>query len=157
MTDLPKYEPRGLYFEEFQLGEVVVSAGRTITEADIVNFAALSGDYNPIHTNAEFAKGTPFGRRIAHGMLVLSVATGLVDQLGLIEGSVIAFRELAWKFSKPVFIGDTIHVIVETAKLKPLPRLGGGSVILKVRVTNQKEEVVARGEWNALMAGKPAA
>lgn len=157
MTDLPKFELRGLYFEEFQLGEVVVSAGRTITEADIVNFAALSGDYNQIHTDAEFAKGTPFGQRIAHGLLVLSVATGLVAQLGFIEGTVIAFRELAWKFSKPVFIGDTIHVIVEIANLKPLPRLGGGSVVLKVRVITQKDEVVARGEWNALMASKPAA
>ncbi len=157
MTEFPRHAPRGLYFEEFQIGAVVVSAGRTITETDIVNFAALSGDYNQIHTDVELAKGTPFGQRIAHGLLVLSVATGLVAQLGFIEGTVIAFRELTWKFSKPVFIGDTIHVVIETVNLKPLPRLGGGSVVLKVRVITQNEKVVARGEWNALMASKPAA
>jgi 3-hydroxybutyryl-CoA dehydratase len=156
MTDNPAYQPRGRYFEDFKLGEVVVSSGRTITEADIVSFAALSGDYNQIHTDAEFAKGTPFGQRVAHGLLVLSAATGQIAQLGLIEGTVLAFRELTWKFSRPVFIGDTVHVIAEVVNLKALPRLGGGSVVLKVRVANQRDEVVASGEWNALMASKPA-
>jgi 3-hydroxybutyryl-CoA dehydratase len=155
MTDNTTYEPRGRYFEDFKVGEVVVSAGRTITEADVVSFAALSGDYNQIHTDAEFAKGTPFGQRVAHGLLVLSVATGLIAQLGLIEGTVIAFRDLTWKFSRPVFIGDTVRVIAEVVRLKALARLGGGSVVLRVRVANQQGEVVASGEWNALMASRP--
>jgi 3-hydroxybutyryl-CoA dehydratase len=155
MTDDLAFQPRGRYFEDFKFGEVVVSAGRTITEADIVSFAALSGDYNQIHTDAEFAKGTPFGQRVAHGLLVLSAATGQIAQLGLIEGTVIAFRELTWKFSRPVFIGDTVRVIAEVVKLKALARLGGGSVVLKVRVANQRDEIVASGEWNALMASRP--
>jgi len=156
MTGNLAYQSRGRYFEDFEVGEVTVTAGRTITETDIVSFAALSGDYNQIHTDAEFAKGTPFGQRVAHGLLVLSVATGQIAQLGLIEGTVIAFRELSWKFSRPVFIGDTVHVVAEVVSLKALARLGGGSVILKVRVVNQRDDVVASGEWNALMASRPA-
>ena len=84
---------RGMYFEEFEIGSEVFSPGRTISEADIVNFAGLSGDYNQLHTDAEFAKGTPFGKRIAHGLLVLSIASGLAARLGFIEGTALAFRE----------------------------------------------------------------
>ena len=156
MPDRPTYEPRGRYFEQFCLGDVIVSAGRTITETDIVNFAALSGDYNQIHTDAEFAKTTLFGQRVAHGLLVLSVASGLADRLGFIQGTVLAFRSLTWKFSAPVFIGDTVHLQAEVTGLKALPRLGGGSVVLRVKVLNQREEVVARGDWKVLMASKPA-
>ncbi len=156
MTGESEHRPRGLYFEEFQIGDRVVSAGRTVTEADIVNFAALSGDYNQIHTDAEFSKTTPFGQRVAHGLLVLSIASGLVNQLGLLEGTVIAFRDLTWKFSKPVFIGDTVHVVSTVVELKPLARLGGGSVVLKLQVVKQRDEVVASGKWNALMASKPS-
>jgi acyl dehydratase len=155
MTGQSEYRPRGLYFEEFQIGHSVVTAARTITETDVVNFAALSGDYNQIHTDVEFSKSTPFGQRIAHGLLVLSIASGLINQLGLIEGTDIAFRDLTWKFSKPVFIGDTVHVVNEIVDLKPLARLGGGSVVIKLQVVNQRDEVVAGGKWNAIMASKP--
>jgi 3-hydroxybutyryl-CoA dehydratase len=146
---------RGRYFEEFQIGDVVVSAGRTITEADIVSFAGLSGDYNQIHTDAEFARQGMFGKRVAHGLLGLSMATGLTAQLGFIEGTVLAFRELTWKFSLPTFIGDTIHVRATVAQLKPMRRLGGGSVTLDVQVINQEDKVVQRGQWVVLIASKP--
>src|SRR5512134_1781691 len=103
--------PRGMYFEEFQVGQVIYSAGRTITESDIVAFAGLSGDFNQMHVDAEYSARTPFGQRVAHGLLVLSIASGLAVQTGVMEGTVIAFREVNdWKFIKPVFIGDTIHV-----------------------------------------------
>ena len=156
MTPEDSFRPRGRYFEEFELGHTVVSAGRTITETDVVNFAGLSGDYNQIHTDAEYARGTFFGRRVAHGLLVLSIATGLAAQLGFIEGTVIAFRELTWKFSRPVFIGDTVHLQAKVTGLKPLPRLGGGAVILQAAVINQDGDTVARGLWNALIATRPA-
>ena len=86
--------PRGMYFEEFELKQKITTPARTITEADVVGFAGLSGDYNPLHTNEEFAKTTPYGRRIAHGMLVVSIATGLADRQGFIDGTALAFREL---------------------------------------------------------------
>lgn len=148
------YQPRGRYFEEFSVGETIVTAGRTITEADVVNFAGLSGDYNQIHTDAAYAANWMFGERIAHGLLVLAIATGQAVQSGIIEGTVLAFRELSWKFSKPVFFGDTIDVVIEVAETKAMARLGGGSVTMKVKVRNQNQEVVHRGEWIMLIKSK---
>ena len=153
MTELT-YQPRGRYFEEFSVGDTIVTAGRTITEADVVNFAGLSGDYNQIHTDAAFAAQWMFGERIAHGLLVLSIATGQAVQTGIIEGTVLAFREVSWKFSKPVFLGDTIDVVIEVVNTKPMARLGGGSVTMKVQVRNQEQEVVHRGEWIMLIKSK---
>ena len=147
--------PHGMYFEEFEVGVEVVSPGRTITEADVVAFAGLSGDYNQLHTDEEFAKGLMFGQRIAHGMLVLSIATGLAARLGFIEGTALAFRELTWKFSQPVFFGDTIYMKATCKELKPMPRLGGGVVKFDVRVANQDGKTVQRGEWQLLMASRP--
>ncbi len=152
------HQPRGMYFEEFEVGQRFISAGRTITESDIVTFAGLSGDYNQIHTDAEFSKSTPYGQRIAHGLLVTSIASGLVTQSGVIEGTVIAFREIdQWKFTKPVFIGDTVHVETEVVATKALRRLGGGAVELSLEVVNQRGEVVMKGVWKVLIAGRPEA
>ena len=155
MVELLRHRPRGLFFEEFELGQQVATAGRTVTEADVVSFAALSGDYNQIHTDAEFARSTAFGQRVAHGLLVLAIATGLIAQTGALEGTALAFRELTWKFIKPVFLNDTVHVLAEVSGLKALPRAAAGMVSLQVRVINQGDQVVARGEWQALMALKP--
>ena len=147
---------RGLYFEEFTVGQTITTAARTITESDIVTFAGLSGDYNQIHTDAEYAKTTPFGQRIAHGILTLSVISGLAIQTGVMEGTIIAFREInEWKFSKPVFIGDTVHATLEIVETKAMRRLGGGAITLKLNVLNQQLEIVMSGTWTALMASKP--
>ncbi len=153
MTDVT-YEPRGLFFEEFEIGQNLITAGRTITEADIVRFAGLSGDFNQIHTDAAFAAAGPFGERVAHGLLVQSIATGLAVQSGVIEGTVLAFRELSCKFSLPVFIGDTVHVTLEIMEKKGLPRLGGGQVEMKFRVLNQEGKAVQRGSWVMLVKSK---
>jgi 3-hydroxybutyryl-CoA dehydratase len=146
---------RGLYFEEFNVGDTVTSAARTITEADIVAFAALSGDWNAIHVDAEFAKSQMFGERIAHGLLGLSIASGLAVRLGFIEDTVIAFMGLDWKFRAPIKIGDTIHMRAQIAEKKPMPRLGGGLVTLNVEVLNQRDEVTQKGTWSMLMKLKP--
>jgi acyl dehydratase len=148
---------RGLYFEEFNVGDTVTSAARTITETDIVNFAALSGDWNAIHTDAEYAKSQMLGERIAHGLLGLSVASGLAVQLGFIEGTVIAFMEINWKFRGAIKIGDTIHLRAQIAEKKPMPRLGGGLVTLNVEVLNQRGETTQKGTWSMLIKMKPAA
>jgi 3-hydroxybutyryl-CoA dehydratase len=148
---------RGMYFEEFAIGQKVRTSSRTVTETDIVGFAGLSGDYNQIHVDAEFAKTTPYGQRIAHGLAVLSIASGLGVQTGIMEGTIMAFREITdWKFSLPVFIGDTIHVIIEVIELKALPRLGGGAVTLSLDVHNQTGKSVQKGKWVALFSSRPA-
>ncbi len=146
----------GLYFEEFQVGQKIVTAGRTIAECDIMNFAGLSGDYNQIHTDAEFSKSTPFGQRVAHGLLGLSIASGLAMRTGVLEGTVIAFREINnWKFVAPIFIGDTIHVEIEVIETKALPRIGGGSIVIALDVKKQSGETVMKGTWTALVLSKP--
>ena len=152
----PTYQPRGLYFEDFEVGQTVMTSGRTITEADIVTFAGLSGDYNQIHTDADFAAKDTFGQRVAHGLLVQSIASGLAVQTGVIEGTVMAFRELSCKFSRPVFIGDTIRVQLDVVKKKAFRRLGGGNVMMKVSVLTHRDDVVQRGEWTMLVKMKPA-
>ena len=146
----------GLYFEEFSVGQKVETVGRTLSEGDIFSFAGLTGDYNQIHTDVEFRKKTPFGQRVAHGLLGLSMAVGLIWRTGLLEGTVLAFREVTeWKFVKPFFIGDTIHVEMTVTETKALPRIGGGAVIAAIVAKNQNDEVCQRGSLNLLMLSKP--
>jgi acyl dehydratase len=145
-----------MYFEEFEVGQKIVTMSRTVTETDVVTFAGLTGDFNQIHTDAHYSAATPFGQRIAHGLCVMSIASGLATLTGIMEGTVLAFREvMEWKFSKPVFFGDTIHGELEIVETKGYPRLGGGAVIIKVDVKNHKSEVVQGGKWNVLMMSRP--
>jgi 3-hydroxybutyryl-CoA dehydratase len=147
---------RGLYFEEFESGQIITSVGRTVTESDIVTFAGLSGDFNQIHTDAAFSKETPFGQRVAHGLLVLSIASGLAMRTGVLEGTVLAFREINdWKFVKPVYIGDTVFVELEIVEKKPLPRIGGGAIKIDLDVKNQSGSTVMKGAWTVLVASQP--
>lgn len=149
------FTPRGKYFQEFQIGQEIVSAGRTITDADIVNFAGLTWDTNPMHTDAEYGKTTMFGERIAHGMLGLSYAIGLIWQLGVLEGTVIAFRELEMKFKGPLKIGDTMRVVAQVKETKPI-RSAGGIVIIELRVLNQRDETLYQGNMTVLVKGRDA-
>lgn len=145
----------GSMFEDFSLGQSGISAGRTITDHDIASFAGLSGDFNQIHTDAEFSKNTPFGQRIAHGLLGLSIASGLAVQTGVLGANVIAFRAVnEWKFIKPIFIGDTIRVAMEVTETKHLPRLKAGSVTLAASVINQNGDVCMKGFWTVLVKTK---
>jgi len=148
---------RGLYFEEFEIGLALETQGRTITEADIVHFAGVSGDFNPMHTNATYAAGTQFGKRVAHGLLGLSVASGLAYQMGFLEGTVLAFTGLEWKFRAPIFIGDTIRVQVEVTKVREMKAAGGGFISFDLKVVNQDNTVTQKGEWTILVASKPPA
>jgi acyl dehydratase len=157
MTEQALSARTGLYFEEFEAGQSITSPGRTITETDVVNFAALSGDWNAMHTDAEYAAKHPFGQRVAHGLLGLSVASGLAMRLGILEETALAFREMgSWKFSLPIFIGDTIRVQATVTETKAMPRLGGGLVTLKVEILNQDDKVVQRGSWGVLVISRQA-
>lgn len=147
---------RGRYFEEFEVGMSFTSPGRTITESDIVSFAGLSGDYTQIHTDVEFSKQTPVGQRVAHGLLGLAIASGLAVRTGVLEGTVIAFREIMdWKFVKPIFIGDTVRVAQNILEVKALPRLGGGAINIELKILNQYDEIVMKGIWKVLVASSP--
>jgi acyl dehydratase len=148
----------GRYFEEFQVGDQVATQSRKVTENDIMAFAGLTGDNNRIHTDAEFSSKGPFGKRISHGLLGLSIASGLLWQTGMLDGTVIAFREVnEWKFVKPVFIDDVVHAELQTLETKALPRIGGGSVIVNVELKNQDQEVCMKGKWTLLVMSRPKA
>jgi len=148
-------EPRGRYFEEFSVGDVITTPARTITEADVVNFAALSGDWNQLHTDVEYARRTPFGVRIAHGLLGLTVASGLGSRLGFIEGTAEAFLKLEWKFRRPIYIGDTIHLRGEVARIRAVRSMRGGVVVFEMKLFNQEGEAVQEGKWTVAIKGRP--
>ena len=131
-----------LYFEDFTVGVEHITRGRTITESDIMNFAGLSGDFIELHTNEEYARQSPYGRRIAHGMLTLSISTGLMTRMNLVTDTVVAFYGIdKLRFVKPVFIGDTIHV---RKKVSDTMAKGGtaGVVTFDTSVLNQNGEAV---------------
>lgn len=148
---------RGRTFEEFTVGDAVESPARTITESDVVLFAGLSGDYNPLHTDAEYAKGTIFGTRVAHGLLGLSVASGLAWRTGFLEGTAEALIGVDWKFRAPIRIGDTIRLRAEVSQKREMARLGGGFVTFTVTLLNQRDEVVQKGTWTVLVRGRGGA
>ncbi len=147
---------KGLWFEEFIVGDKAQSASRTIAESDIMTFAGLSGDFNEIHTSEEFSKGGYFGKRIAHGLLGLSIASGLAVRMGFMATTVEMFRSIEWEFTAPIFIGDTVHIEAEVAEVKAFPRLKNGRVVFKVSLINQRGEVTQRGSWSLLVKAKPA-
>lgn len=143
------------YFEDVQLGEEYVSPGRTVTEADIVIFAGLSGDYNVLHTDAEHMKASLFGERIAHGLLGLSIQQGLLDRVipGQAWGSLAAVK---WKFKGPIKIGDTIRVEARVTAKKDGEQPGWGVITVERRVVNQRGEVVQEGETDHAVGRRPA-
>lgn len=148
---------RGLYFEEFEVGQSVDSPGRTVTETDIIQFAMLSGDWTGIHTDAVYAATTPMGQRFAHGLLGLTIANGLAVRLGFMEGTTLAFRGLSdWKFSLPIFIGDTLHLHLTIQEKRPAPRLKAGMLTLAVELLNQDGKIVQSGQWSVLVLSRPA-
>ena len=142
------------YYTDFQVGQEMKTAGRTITEADVVTFAGFSGDYNPLHTDAVYASSGPYGRRIAHGLLGLAIASGLAARLGILEESALALREVTCKFRGPVFIGDTVHARMKVVGTKPMRRVGGGLVQVEVKLCNQRDEVVQTGTWTMLVKSR---
>jgi 3-hydroxybutyryl-CoA dehydratase len=150
-----EHGPVGMYFEAFEQGQQLRTRGRTVTEADVINFAGVTGDYNPLHTSQTYAQTTAFEGRIAHGMLSVSFAVGQAYQLGFLEQTILAFREMTVKFSQPVRIGDTIHVELEVSKLRAMKRLGGGIVEMDFKIVNQHGQAVQRGTWAFLMASDP--
>ena len=133
-----------LYFDDLEVGQQWESAGRTVTQADIVNFAGLSGDFNPIHMDHEFAKTTPFHQPIAHGLLVFAIASGLSVTNPLVR--TIAFLSIRdWQFKGPIFIGDTIRVLSKVLEKEAGARGRRGTVTWQRQLINQEGKVVQEG------------
>ncbi|MCO5396717.1 MaoC/PaaZ C-terminal domain-containing protein [Ralstonia soli] len=147
--------PNAKYYEELEVGTEWVTPRRTIAEADIVLFTAVTGDQNPVHTDEEFAKNSIFGARLLHGPAVFAIATGLEFRLGLKEGTAIAFLGMTWDMRGPVKAGDTLHVRERVTSKRETKKASAGIVYFHVAVENQRGEVVQEGEWKVMMKRKP--
>jgi acyl dehydratase len=146
----------GLYWEEWDIDAEFRSAARTVTEADLVIFAGLSGDYNPLHTDEEFCKKTEFGTRIAHGPLIYSIAAGLLFQLHLYDDTLIAFLGFdSLRFTKPVKPGDTIHARIKVLEKRETSRPDRGVMKRQLQVVNQRGDVVQEGVQAFLLKRMP--
>lgn len=142
---------RGLTFDQFNLGDTFISPARTVTETDVVTFAGLSGDFNPLHIDEEFARTTPFGGRIAHGMLVAAMSTGMANWLGVFEGTTLALMEQLLQYKGPVKFGDTVHLELTVAEKKETSKPDRGVVIFEARVRNQDGKPVLDGRWTLML------
>ena len=145
----------GLYFEEFAVGKSFKSPSpRTVTDEMIRDFAELSGDKNPLHLDDAFAARTPFGERIAHGLLGLSLASGLLHDVGIVSGTIVAFARLDWRFAGPVRIGDTLSLEMTVLQTRAVGAQAG-LVVFDSKVVNQNGEVVQKGKWSLMVKRKP--
>ena len=144
----------GLYFEEFEVGAKYVSQGRTVTEGDVVAFAGLSGDYNPLHTDAKFAATTPFGERIAHGMLTVAMSTGMSNWTGIFAGTTIALLEHNIKYTGAVKFGDTVHLEMEVTEKKETSKPDRGIINIAAKMLNDGAQVVVDMKWTLMMKRK---
>ncbi len=146
------------YFEDFNVGQVFQSGGRTITETDLTFFSMLSGDWNPLHADAEFAKSTRYGQRVVHGVLGIAISTGMLHELGIFHDSVIAmlgFRN--WNFLVPLLVNDTIHLKLTITAVEPGKSGNSGKLGRRFQLINQKGEIVQEGESDVLVLTRQGA
>ena len=148
------YNPKGFYLEDYEIGREYTSQGRTITEADVVNFAGVSGDFNPLHTDEEFGKANQFGKRIAHGALGFIISNGLNNQMGIAEGTTIAFIECTVKYTAPLLIGDTVHIVVIPTEVIHSTKPGKGILKQLVKLVNQDERVIMESNQTLMVKSR---
>ena len=141
-----------LYYEDLAEGQTFTSPARTVTETDLVSFAMLSGDWNAIHTDEEFARETFYGKRVVHGLFGLSMMTGLLDRTGLFGGSAIAMLGIEdWQFKEPIFVGDTLHFQMEIVSKRLTSGRDRGIIDRKFSLINQRGEVVQEGHIGLML------
>ena len=142
-----------LFYEDFGEGRSWTTASRALGEAEVAAFAELSGDRTYLHTDPEAAARGPFGERVAHGLLGLSVLSGLMINLGIVEGTVEAFLGLAWRFTGPIRFGDQVRGEI-AVQARRLSRKGQGLVTFALKMKNQKDETVQEGEFTLMVRRK---
>ncbi|REE07483.1 acyl dehydratase [Paraburkholderia sp. BL27I4N3] len=148
--------PPGKYYEELNVGDTWETKSRTVTETDLVNFTSFSWDTHPMHTNAEYARNSPFGQRLMHGPGVFAMASGLEIGLGFKEGTSLVMLGMTWNMKNVVFIGDTIRVREVVASKRETKKPDRGIVTFDLEVLNQKDEIVQHGQWVIMFSRIPA-
>jgi acyl dehydratase len=139
------------FYEDYAIGDEFATPARTVTEADVTMFAALSGDYNRLHTDAEYAQQGPFGERIAHGLLGLSMVVGLLYRAGIDSDGAVAFLGLSWKFTGPIKFGDTVHAKIKITGMRTTRAPDRGIVIQSIQLLNQRGDIVQDGEFTMML------
>jgi acyl dehydratase len=136
---------QGMFFEEFSVGQVFETGGRTVTDADVVLFAGISGDFTRLHLDEEYAKASIFKGRVAHGMLAVSIATGLLVQLGTLEGTAMSLLEFTCRFTAPVHLNDTVSVRQTVTEVRQTSKPDRGIVTFALELLNQHGETAFAG------------
>lgn len=149
----PPYD--GLFMEDLEVGARYLSNGRTVTEADLTLFSMLSGDWNPIHADAEYSASSPSGQRLVHGVLGLAIVTGLMDQAGWFRRSAVAMLDIAgWRFALPILIGDTLTCEMEITSVRPTSKGDKGVAGRRFILRNQTGAVVQQGDIGILVRSR---
>jgi acyl dehydratase len=151
---IPEFRQRGKTFDDLNVGDTVTTIGRTVTETDIVNFAGVSGDFHPEHMNEEYARNGPLKGRIAHGLLTTAMATGMINQTGITEGTTIAVLEMDLKFLGAVRAGDTIRACLKIREKRETSKPDRGIVFTGLVVVNQNNETVLDGSITIMLYRK---
>lgn len=139
--------PRGKFYEELEVGDEFLTPARTITEADVLMYAGLTGDYNPVHTDAEWCKeNNIYKQRIGHGLMGLAYADGLIFRLGLFDGTGLATLNWNWDFKGPILIGDTLRAIAKITMKRETKKIERGIINEHVTLMNQRGEVIGEGD-----------
>ena len=139
------------FYEDFAIGDQFITPARTVTETDVTMFAALTGDYNRLHTDAEYAAQGPFGARIAHGLLGLSFVIGLIYRTEIDPDGAVAFLGLSWKFSAPIKLGDTVHAIITISNMRTTHDPERGIIVQSTQLLNQRDQLVQSGELTLML------
>lgn len=145
----------GWYLEDFEIGKTYKTIARTITECDVVNFAGISGDFNPLHMDEEYGKNVSiFKKRVAHGMLGPVLMTGMSNQTGMFEGTTIAFLELNIKYPAPLEIGHTVHLEMTPTEARHTSKPGRGILKLDANLVNQDGKVITECKWTLMQMAR---
>lgn len=146
-----------LYLEDLKVGDTWRSAGRTATEADLTTFCMLSGDWNPIHCNSEYAAKTQFGERLVPGLFGLSLITGAMSQWGIFEESAIAMLNLSeWTFHAPILCGDTLYIEMRIETTRPTSKPGIGIIGRRFRVLGSEDRLIQEGFSDMMIRARPS-
>ena len=153
MSTVRPYQP--YYLEDLEEGQIFETARRTVTETDLVSFAMLSSDWNAVHTDALATADSPFGGRIVHGALGLTLATGLIQRTGMFEGSAVALLGFSdWRFERPLYVGDTVFTRLHIVTVRRTRRGDRGVVTREIELVNQDQVVVQRGHSDFMVLAR---
>lgn len=151
---MARHQNSPLGYDELAIGDEWESPGRTVTEADVVAFAGLSGDFNPLHVDHAWAAKGPFGRPVAHGLLGLALVSGLASHSPRVDTQAF-LGILEWNFLLPIAFGDTVRVVSRVESIEPQARGRRALVVWRRRLLNQEDQVVQEGLTRTLVRGRP--